>query len=313
MKQIELFQYLSLVRYRGLTSIFKKFDKLNISLILDLEDSAKDLFSEENTEFLKKACRTGLVYISKMKLRIKPSIFLRINEIKSTFFKKDIISVNESINNGMKITGIFVPKVEDYKSINNIHKSIKGKKKNIKIVPIIETKKGYENLEYILEKDVNNNIISAIHYGHFDYCLDNKIWPFPEPYHKEYWKLIFPLIRLTIKYQKKFVQTPYPLVQNPLLFWSSANYILKQFKQIKLSMSLVNYDLRFINKPNLIKSIRLKKMSDNKNYKIKFAKKIINSYLESKSQKKSFSLSNKRFIPPHQYLAAKYFLKQNEK
>ena len=132
MKQIELFQYLSLVRYRGLTSIFKKFDKLNISLILDLEDSAKDLFSEENTEFLKKACRTGLVYISKMKLRIKPSIFLRINEIKSTFFKKDIISVNESINNGMKITGIFVPKVEDYKSINNIHKSIKGKKKKNK-------------------------------------------------------------------------------------------------------------------------------------------------------------------------------------
>ena len=89
--------------------------------------------------------------------------------------------------------------------------------------------------------------------------------------------------------------------------------IIKKFKQIKLSMSLVNYDLRFINKPNLIKSLRLKKMSDNKNYKIKFAKKIINSYLESKSKIKSFSLSNKRFIPPHQYLVAKHFLKQNEK
>ena len=311
MRRIEIFQYLSLVRYRGLTSIFKRFNDLDISVILDLEDSAQDLFSKKNTELLKKACRKGLVYISKIK--IKPSIFLRINETKSSFFKKDIISVKESINNGMKLKGIFLPKVEDYKSISNVYELINGKKHNIKIVPIIETKKGYKNLEYILKEDKNNNIISAVHYGHFDFCLDNRIWPFSEPYHKEYWELVFPLIKLVIKYQKKFVHTPFPLIQNPYLFWSSANYILKKFKQVKLSMSLVNYDLRFIHRPKSIKSLRLKKMSNNKNYKIKFAKKIINSYLESKSQKKSFSLSNKRFIPPHQYLGAKYFLKQNDK
>ena len=50
-------------------------------------------------------------------------------------------------------------------------------------------------------------------------------------------------------------------------------------------------------------------MSNDKSYKIKFAKKIILEYLKYKNQKKSFSLSKKRFIAPHQYLAAKYFLK----
>ena len=115
----------------------------------------------------------------------------------------------------------------------------------------------------------NNNIISAIHYGHFDFCLDNRIWPFSDPYHKEYWELVFPLIKLVIKYQKKFVHTPFPLIQNPYLFWSSANYILKEFKEVKLSMSLVNYDLRFIHRPKSIKSLRLKKMSNNKNYKMR--------------------------------------------
>ena len=37
------------------------------------------------------------------------------------------------------------------------------------------------------------------------------------------------------------------------------------------------------------------------------------TYLDTKKDKKSFSLSDKRFIPPHQYLVAKYFIKKNEK
>ena len=35
MRRIEIFQYLSLVRYRGLTSIFKRFNDLDISVILE--------------------------------------------------------------------------------------------------------------------------------------------------------------------------------------------------------------------------------------------------------------------------------------
>ena len=45
--------------------------------------------------------------------------------------------------------------------------------------------------------------------------------------------------------------------------------------------------------------LKLKKMSFNKEYKIKFAHKIMNSYLETKKSKKSFSITSKRFIPPH--------------
>ena len=46
MEKVEIFQYLSLARYKGLTAIFKKFNDLDISLILDLEDSAQDLFNK---------------------------------------------------------------------------------------------------------------------------------------------------------------------------------------------------------------------------------------------------------------------------
>ena len=54
-------------------------------------------------------------------------------------------------------------------------------------------------------------------------------------------------------------------------------------------------------------------MSQDKKYKIRFANKIITNYLASKKSKKSFSLSNKRFIPPHQFLSAKFFISRNAK
>ena len=54
-------------------------------------------------------------------------------------------------------------------------------------------------------------------------------------------------------------------------------------------------------------------MSQDKEYKIKFANKIINNYLATKKTKQSFSLSSKRFIPPHQFVSARFFLSRYAK
>ena len=47
-------------------------------------------------------------------------------------------------------------------------------------------------------------------------------------------------------------------------------------------------------------------------YNINLANKIISEFIETNKSNKSFSISKKRFIPPHQYLVAKDFIK-NEK
>ena len=54
MKNLNLFLYICLVRYKAINLILKKFKKYNISLILDMEDSAQDLFDDENNKNLKK-------------------------------------------------------------------------------------------------------------------------------------------------------------------------------------------------------------------------------------------------------------------
>ena len=80
----------------------------------------------------------------------------------------------------------------------------------------------------------------------------------------------------------------------------------------EINLSLVNIDINYINKPNNIKQTKLKNISKDMHYKKIFAKKIIKEYLYNKSKNKSFSLSRKRFIPPHLYLGAKNFYQNVE-
>ena len=61
---------------------------------------------------------------------------------------------------------------------------------------MIETKKGYERLEGLLIEDQNNGLFSKVHYGHFDYALDSDLWPFPEPFHEDFWEIIIPMVEL---------------------------------------------------------------------------------------------------------------------
>jgi len=313
LKKFDIFQYISLVRYKGIPKLLNRLAKKNCNVILDFEDSSKDIFSPKNTSFLKHQCRIGFKYLNSQNIRY-PNIFLRINGLKSKFYQKDILSLKKNLNGKLKIKGIFIPKVEEYDSLLKIDKSLNLKKKRIKLIPIIESKKGYQNLEKILSEDKKNKLIYGVHYGHFDYCLNNKLWPFPEPYHKEYWNIIFPIISKCIKFKIKFIQTPYPLINNPKLFYKSISYVYNNFNNLNLGLSLVNFDERFLQKRvKKDNKFFIKKMSTDKSYKIKFANKIIYDYLASKKRRKSFSLSNKRFIPPHQFILAKFYLSRHAK
>jgi hypothetical protein len=138
--------------------------------------------------------------------------------------------------------------------------------------------------------------------------LDTNFWPFPEPYHFEYWKIIEEISKCVIKHNKKYIHTPFPLIETESIYWSSIDYMQKNLSIDQINLSLVNIDLNYINQPNKIKLTKLKNISNDPHYKTVFAKKIINEYLNNKSKNKSFSLSRKRFIPPHLYLAAKKFL-----
>ncbi len=308
MENINIFLYICLVRYKALNHILRKFKKYNISIILDIEDSAQDLFDEKNTSNLKKISREGLKYLCDKNILNDVNTYVRINSQKSKYYEDDIKTIKQVLQKKSLIKGIFLPKVENYLQIENCYNQINANKNSVSIVPIIETKMGLENVENILAKDSNKMLIEYVHYGHYDYCLDNEFWPFPEPYHFKYWEIVKDINKKILDSKKKYIHTPFPLIENENIYWSSIKHMEKNLNMKEINLSLVNIDMNYINQPNKIKEAKLKNISEDIDYKRTFAEKIINEYLNKKSKNKSFSLSRKRFIPPHLYLGAKKFL-----
>ena len=113
-------------------------------------------------------------------------------------------------------------------------------------------------------------------------------------------------------HKKKYIHTPFPLIENENIYWSSIHHMRDELSIKEINLSLVNIDMNYINQPEKIKEVKLKKISNDFNYKKIFAKKIISEYLNNRSKNKSFSLSRNRFIPPHLYLGAKKFLNTND-
>ena len=211
----------------------------------------------------------------------------------------------------MPITGIFLPMVRNYSQIVKTKELLSSSSHNIEIVPMIETTLGKNNLSEILDKDKNMNLISRVHYGHFDYCLDSKLWPLPDPNEKIYWEIVEPIIQLLAKHKKAYIHTPFPFPQNGNLFWQTAKYMSSISSSIDCWACTVNSGLSLMEQPVIIDDLEIKNIELSIEAKKIEAKKIIDHFLLGQSHKRSFGVRENRFIAPHQYLMAKEFLENN--
>jgi len=167
-QELPIIQYLPLTRARATRKFLNKLNNKNVHAILDLEDSAQDPFDFDGTRELKKNARSGLLSISKsFEEELRSEIYIRINAMNTEFFEEDIEVVSAAFRNGMPIKGIFFPKTEDYKSVQVLSELFINQGIELEIVPMIETKNGYEGLEQLLIGDQNNALFSKVHYGHF--------------------------------------------------------------------------------------------------------------------------------------------------
>ena len=313
MKKNPITQYLPLTRPKASRRFLNKLNSSNVSAILDLEDSAQNIFDFEETCILKEEARNGLLSISStFESPYKSPIYIRVNSMDTQFFEEDIKTILQSSENNIPITGIFLPKVRDYSQILTLNEILSDGDYNLEIVPMIETVKGYGNISNILNEDKNYNLISRVHYGHFDYCLDAGLWPFPDPFHFEYWEIVQNLVGIVHGYGKTYVHTPFPFPQDEQLFWWTTNKLQKLSPNGESVMCTVNTGLSLSAKPNNITDYELYSVNtDTKEILLK-ANNIIKNFLSGRAIKRSFGVKDNRFIPPHQYLAAKRFIENNE-
>jgi len=309
MNKIPIIQYLPLTRPKATKLFTRRLNNSNIMAILDLEDSAQNPFSLEKTDQLKIQARNGLDSISKdLSFKPKCKTYLRINGLNTKYFEDDIKAAISAFKNNIAISGIFVPKVEDYFSIQEINNRFSHLDFNLEIIPMIETMEGINNLPSILESDKKKNIFSRIHYGHFDYCFDAKVWPFTDPYHKEFWEVIKNVAELVEKHKKTYIHTPFPFPENENLFWASSFYLKELFPALDIWICTLNSELSLSSQPDIAPSLLFNDYDTSHTNQLKEAKVICKDFLSGKANKRSFSVSNGRFIPPHQYYAAQNYL-----
>ena len=173
---MDLFQYISLTRFKIIPFIMRKNQNRGSSIILDMEDSAKDLFSLSNTKMLKKICRSGLMSLSEEKINNSNiKLFIRVNDFRSSYFKKDIAAI-KAFSKKNKISGIFLPKVETASQLQAIDwmvGQLEREKRlplgDIDIVPIIETARGLANVHDIAKSETR---VKRLAFGAGDYTKD---------------------------------------------------------------------------------------------------------------------------------------------
>ena len=154
----------------------------------------------------------------------------------------------------------------------------------------------------------DSNLFKRIHYGHFDYCLDAKIWPFTDPIHSDFWDIIKPIAELIQSYNKTYIHTPFPFPKDESLFWASSFYIKTLFPSLDIWICTLNSELSLSKQPSEIIPLEIVNPDVSKTYLIDEANKICADFLDGRANKRSFSVSDNRFIPPHQYFAAKNYL-----
>jgi len=308
-RKISLIQYLPLTHTRATFRLLSKLQKSRIQTILDLEDSAQDPFSKEETIKLKAKARCDLIeYISSerfQKQRFDANPFIRINASSSDFFNDDIELVNKLDQCHFPLKGIFLPKCESSQQIQNLSDHIP---ETVKIIPMIETVLGYQNAEEI----ISSNVVEEIHYGHFDYALDSQQWPFLDPVHNEYWGIIDDLVNLCSNFNKTYIHTPFPFMNDKNLFWAMVAFMQRRYKETKIIYCTLNSELSFSNSVDDSIGLNFINYPTEKTILTHLANEIISSYEQGRANKRSFGTSVDRFIPPHQYFAAKNFLQSFE-
>jgi len=167
---VQLIQYLPLTRPRATLKFLKSLNTRGINCILDLEDSAQDAFDVDKTNILKHEARLGLGYIlERLESNISIEVYIRINSSTSRYYEEDLNYIQNAIPSDSIVKGIFLPKVESYKQIEDLSFRISQfNNASLEIVPMIETKSGLANLTKILDSDENNKLFDFVKCNKFN-------------------------------------------------------------------------------------------------------------------------------------------------
>lgn len=298
--QIQAYQF---IKYNENTSIehLEKVCKTGAVICFDFEDGILNPLEMDMTSSLKEKARVhfNTLYPLIYNLNKDLKVGVRLNNVKTAEFEKDLISIK-----GKTLHSIFIPKIEQSDEIQFVLDKLHELEIEYKnLIPIIESKKGFENLAHTLP---SNQEIDKIAFGHCDYNLDIDAYPFFHQDSWEYWKWITVIIATIEKKGIQLINSPYLNTDNEAFFCSMLDYITTKKNHFcgQITLSTRQSELcksRESSKEDFTENLENKnKISANKN----LALELVNEF-EANNKLKGLSKSNNRLISLQEYLASK--------
>ena len=180
------------------------------TVVLDLEDSLWDVTDPAGSSTLRAAGRTHLVALAQFdhELFARQRIGVRVNRVSGPDAAADFEALGQA-SRFVEFECVVVTKVESGADISQNLAQLRDRGVAYRsVVPLIETRRGMDNLDDIIEMSRSAGI-ERLAYGHFDLCLDSGWWPFPEPWEAGFWALADPLIHRWEAAGLGYVHPPY--------------------------------------------------------------------------------------------------------
>ena len=282
-------------------SFFEKVVACNGIVCFDFEDSIGSSDQSENTS-LKNSHRISIIrklknWSSSIDLN---QIGFRINGTETLNYDLDI----EGISDFKSLNCVFLPKVE---CITQVEKLLHDLPTTIQeIIPIIETQKGFENLQYILA--INDRRFLRIAFGHCDFNFSNEYFPFFHQNSIRYWDWISKLAGLTEFADKQIINSPVLDLANGKYF-SQVLKKTKDFKNITGQITLCLNQTILCAAPELHAELDLLSENENPVGTCDLAYRTITKFEKYKVMDRYFAMDENRvLISPQEYKQAKIAL-----
>ena len=292
------------VKYDKNTSIehIEKVHQTGAVVCFDFEDGIMNPLEVDKSATLKEEARGIFSHLYSVLYDFNKDIKtgIRVNSIKTEEFARDLITLK-----GKRFDSILIPKIEhpgDIQLILARFKEFDIQYKNL--IPVIESKKGLENLENILQPHPE---IGKIAFGHCDYNLDIDAYPFFHQDSWEYWKWIHAIIDKIKNYSVQLINSPYLNTSNEDFFCSMIAYITTHKKDYFCGqVTLSTRQSILCHSENPVKK-NFTEYLENKNLFLvdkKIALALVHEF-EANNKQKGLSKSNNKFISLQEYLASK--------
>ncbi|MGE5401350.1 MAG: aldolase/citrate lyase family protein [Ignavibacteriales bacterium] len=278
-----------------------------------LMDLSRYLYSEDERGVLRSAIAETLKELFRQ--ISSPKAGVRLNNISSTYFEQDLRTL-KLMSPAVFLDAIFIPKAETPDEVITAIKALHNQGICFReIIPVIETKRGMENIKSILS--LTNKEFNKIAFGHCDFNSDNNCFPFFHQNTEQYWEWILQILSYAENYNKVFINSPYLMLNDGRGF----NRMLQRLKgmtsngvgQVTLAENQTKLCAEFRNS-QVIPESSSPLSSENKLIK---AVEIISEFENNKIPDKSLSINRDRvIISPHEYAAAVQYInihaKRNE-